>query len=110
MVKSGKEMSDISPEVSYWCQKFVYCAIKALESNSLYSVTYVCIPYFLSALPHVVDETWRKRTKFPRLFELLEEPSLTGPALEFAQTLQSHRQEIEDKWAEGERKMLAGEC
>jgi hypothetical protein len=111
MEKHGSKMKDISPEPTVWCKNYIYHSLGALIQNEQYSICYECVNYFLSALPFGTSETIRKRTKLKKLMEqvaqLLEDNTLTGAALTFAQQLKQHEQEIWDKWAEGEQKMLA---
>ncbi|MCL1039010.1 hypothetical protein L2750_17915 [Shewanella submarina] len=101
----------ISPPPTKWCFNFAKHAIKCIDNNVEWHPIYLCIDYFVSALPFAMDERYRNRIKFLQLLELvtirLAEGTLSGRLLTFACELKSKEQDILKAWEIGEQKLAA---
>ncbi len=101
----------ISPPPALWCNDFVRNAIKSLSSKDEWKPIYVCVNYFVTALPYAIKEKQRKRIKLQQLLQEVSKSlsggGLSGPLLDFVQELKDREQEILDAWDIGEQKIAS---
>jgi hypothetical protein len=92
----------VSPEPSSFCKAFVKNAIRLFTGERKYSFAVDTIPYFLSVLPEADKPKTRKRVKLTEMFEeaarVLEQNEPDGYAVELAQELMQHKDEIMRSW------------
>jgi hypothetical protein len=92
----------VSPEPTSFCWSYTHDAIMLFKGEENYNFTVDTIPYFLSVLPEADKPKTRKRVKLTEMFEeaarVLEQNEPAGYAVELAQGLMQHKDEIMRSW------------
>ncbi|MCL1039012.1 hypothetical protein L2750_17925 [Shewanella submarina] len=103
-----RKMLSLPP--SKWCDMYTK-AIECINEDIKWRPIYLCVDYFISALPHATDMRDRQFIEVYELLELvntrLAEGDMSGRLLTFASELKSKEQDILKAWEIGEQKLAA---
>ena len=101
--EGGRRPYRISPAPSSWCRRYIDSTIKLFKQQDGYYGAIDCLPYFISALPHVDDSGIRSEVDLALMLDLAETVSTQEDGMpqakKLAREILDHRTEINDAWA-----------